>query len=118
MLKITVKNFDMGDSDGRNETLAISDFLLRNPSYGILIKRTTVFPSVEALNDFLCSGKADAGMSGMFEWDPIKLTNDEYDKVKLEIENVLSIKYSNEFVDNGTMESWFSLAMKNKKNNK
>ena len=50
-----------------------------------MIKKTKIFPSREIINQILSSGKDDAGMSGMFEWEPQSITEDDYHSFQREV---------------------------------
>ena len=113
MIKIEFNHIHVNNPEGEFRCERLGEFFINNPQYGLLIRRSECFPSLSAINELLARGKSDAGMSGVYEWKPIRLNENEYDEVKADIESKLSKKFLNDFTDDGTIKNWFKLAMKN-----
>jgi len=100
---------------------SLVDFLLRMPDLGFTIKYAKVIPPLYILNEFLCKGEGDYGMSGSFTWSPIKLNEREYRSLVDDLKKILGDDII--ILDSGkriSLNKWMGVSLsfysKNRKN--
>lgn len=101
----------IGSNKGVVCNSSLANFLLKMPGLGITIKYAKVIPPIYIINEFLCKGENNSGMSGVFFWTPQRIDEREYrslvDDLKRIIGNDAIILDSGKRI---SLSRWLSMA--------
>lgn len=77
MQTVGYEHFHRGTLGGTLERISVADLLRRYP----YLLTGGLVPPIGVVNEVLCSGGFDAGLSGAARWEPLELSTEEYEAV-------------------------------------
>lgn len=104
MQNITTFGFEQGDRSV--EIVPLIQFLRSLP----FLHFRQFLPPLSVINHFLRFGRWDAGMSGLFEWTPIQIDENEYQELRSEYEKKDAnsvVEVPNWVVDIASWRAWY-----------